>query len=1206
MFFNIRLLQWNCRSISNKRHWLLHPSMAEYDVIMLQETFLRANTLFHLSQKIIFRQDRQSSSPGGGLAFILNPKLQASSIDFSDLPDQTHSNEIMGITISSRNHSLSIINIYSPKGMFSEAWLTGITNKIVPPFIIVGDFNAPHSFWGARSNSPGATKLIDWMDLNNISLLNTNLPTHISPGGNTSLIDLSLTSSDLAQTSSLSVLQDTFDSDHFPIAITIGNPHLGSVPSPLKPRWDKIATALSLPQAETSSSLNELLAHCSCALKANSEPYTPPPHRLTPWWSPKCQNLRNKKRRFLKIARITMSKPHFTQFKKTEAELKKLIISLKRSYWEQTCQEAARTGSIFLILKRLSNRSSSVIRSHNTLSAGGITITSPLAQANCLALSLIKAPITESLPLDLSGTDNPNLTEPFSLDDLQSAISKTRNSSPGPDGIPAKLIKLMPINSLLILLDILNNSWASGVVPSAFKQTTMVPILKKHKPPTLPASYRPIALTSVISKILERMILKRLLPLILASDQVNPRQTGFMPFRGCDVSHAILLNDVFSARRAKLFIAAISLDIKAAYDHVWIDGLILKLTQLGICGKPALWIKNFLSDRSIQVKWRGTLSTPISTNRGIPQGSVLSPILFFIYLSDIFKLLPADVKCLIFADDILLYCQQDSWPDIERKLRNAIDIIQSWCREWKMSLSPDKCECINFSRRTSKPSFSLDLNGHPIPWCNDIKFLGITLPRNLSFKRHFLLLKKKAFQRTNLLRIIAGPRWGARSHHLIQIANSTIRSLFDFSCSSWVAASFTDRRSLESSYHAALRVATGLPRWTPIPILLLEAGVPSLFARHNLLTDLFCIRALGLGALSPAKLIFSVPRSPNPLPSRAKSVLHNLGLVKDNIITAIFPVALPTHFRILIDALPFQQPGLPPQAICNLFEEYKATHWHDHLILATDASLHNNSMGISVVIPSSGISLSGSIPNINSVFTGEALAIDLALTRIRNLPPKIVILTDSMSNLMALQNLSFKSPRTTSYLSYTIQRSTAGLSSCSLVWVPAHVGIPENECADASARLATTLPRISQLVSPDDIIQSLKRNHILEQSLDWANSPYSSRFPWMSPGSNKTWLCPIDRNMEVLLARLKTKTAPLNAILFRFKLTNSPLCNNCGQLETPDHFILECPEFEVQRASLRRSLGCIPLSFSWLFDFSSQSIDKIMALGKFISDSKRF
>ncbi|GBN21446.1 RNA-directed DNA polymerase from mobile element jockey [Araneus ventricosus] len=215
------------------------------------------------------------------------------------------------------------------------------------------------------------------------------------------------------------------------------------------------------------------------------------------------------------------------------------------------------------------------------------------------------------------------------MKEFSDALSKTSNRSPGPDKITKRMITSLSDANLYKVLGLFNDLWYSSSVPVDWRLAKFIPILKPGRKPEDVSSYRLIALTSVLCKLFERIILARLLKFYMHNKFFPPFQAGFLPYKGCDSLSSVLLNKMLTARARRNLVYGISFDIQGAYDNVWHDGLLFKLLQSGNRGRIALWFYHFLRDRKAFVSLRGTSSAFFRHDRGVPQGSVLFPIMFF-------------------------------------------------------------------------------------------------------------------------------------------------------------------------------------------------------------------------------------------------------------------------------------------------------------------------------------------------------------------------------------------------------------------------------------------------------------------------------------------------------------------------------------------------------------------------------------------------
>ncbi|GBN17877.1 hypothetical protein AVEN_153873-1 [Araneus ventricosus] len=171
------------------------------------------------------------------------------------------------------------------------------------------------------------------------------------------------------------------------------------------------------------------------------------------------------------------------------------------------------------------------------------------------------------------------------------------------------------------------------------------------------------------------MICRWLTDFFLKENIFHPHHFGFLPFRSCESLQMVFFNILLKARSNKEYIIAASLDISSAYDSVWPDGVVYKALQIGLSGHTARWIHEFLTNRTLQVRWSGKLSASFTSNRGVPQGCCIFRT-FSVYLHDLFEIIPPGVTCLIYADDIFIICSDPSLQNVKTKLQITIQKIQ--------------------------------------------------------------------------------------------------------------------------------------------------------------------------------------------------------------------------------------------------------------------------------------------------------------------------------------------------------------------------------------------------------------------------------------------------------------------------------------------------------------------------------------------------
>ena len=407
------------------------------------------------------------------------------------------------------------------------------------------------------------------------------------------------------------------------------------------------------------------------------------------------------------------------------------------------------------------------------------------------------------------------------------------------------MLKHLPRSGMDFLLHIFNLSWSSHSFPSIWKTSSIIPIHKMEMPLDSPASFRPISFTSCVSKLFERIILSRLLFFLESDSILSPCQAGFRP--GWSTLDQIVylsqsISDGFNKPRpgSRTFLSTI--DFCKAFDSVWHPALYHKLISAGLPPCFARWTQSFLSDRRACVVYQNHKSRSFRVRRGVPQGSVLGPVLFSLFINDLPASLPSSVSCSLYADDLAIW---SSIPTAVEATQGALFRLERWSEVWCLPLNPSKCEASFFSVDPHQANLLLlgsRLRFNPTPTS-----LGVTFDRTLSFSKHVFSLKAKFFPRLKAIRCISASSWGPSKESLSLLYKSFLRFLLTYASLGWFPfLSVTNLTKLERLHRAASRAITGCLSSSPIPLLLTEASSPPLRVTLTHFTLLSYERALRL------------------------------------------------------------------------------------------------------------------------------------------------------------------------------------------------------------------------------------------------------------------------------------------------------------------------------------------------------------------------
>ena len=317
---------------------------------------------------------------------------------------------------------------------------------------------------------------------------------------------------------------------------------------------------------------------------------------------------------------------------------------------------------------------------------------------------------TTNIPTPMQMCDEDVGTLTVTTEAFKKCLSTTKkNGAPGTDNVNQKVLsEIDDIVSIPICI-IFNKSLHSGEVPTDWKLANVTPVLKKGSR-LLVENYRPISLTSIICKILERLICNVIVAHLTEHNILNSSQHGFVPHRSCLTNLLEYLETVTALLDEGHSVDVFYLDFSKAFDRVPHQRLLAKLKAHGISGQLFDWIQSWLTDRKQRVVLNGAQSDWASVHSGVPQGSVLGPLLFIIYINDIDN--AVDVCLLVkFADDTKGV--QTVNNDFDRtKLQRALDNLFKWSSDWQMLFNFDKCHVLHFGIKNVHNDYFL--NGHPL------------------------------------------------------------------------------------------------------------------------------------------------------------------------------------------------------------------------------------------------------------------------------------------------------------------------------------------------------------------------------------------------------------------------------------------------------------------------------------------------------------
>ena len=755
--FNV--CSYNIRSLTNPLHYTSLPTLAadfSIHLFAITETWVSPNTTnFEIKSCIpdnfyIYSFPRPSSSTsnsivGGGTAFFLHNSC-------SFLSTSSHiykSFEMSSITFKVSSSKLTVFNIYRPPpssstkcrsfvsfSTFLSEFQDFLSSASTTPndFLITGDFNI---HLDCPSN-PEPEKFLSVLSSSNLSQF-VNFPTHISSGHTLDLL-IAPSTSTLNPTVTFA---PTSVSDHYPLITTLS---LSRPPPPvLITRYFRCLKSVDLHKfnldilsskliTNPPSSLFELITCYNSTLSSLLNKHAPLKSKTVtqkpknPWYTPTLHSLKSSCRRLNRIWNATHSASDLAKLRSATNLYHASIIQAKRSY-NKSLISSSKSNS-----KKLWHTINNILLRRTDPALPSYTNSTDIAN-NFLKfftdkINLLRSKL-DSTSSTLPSHSNPPITPPLlphfipaTADEISKLISSSNNSSCDLDPIPTTILKKCP-SLIPTITSIVNLSLSYGLFPDNFKLCTVHPLLKK---PSLDkeilSNYRPISHLSFLSKLTERVVKYRLLDHLSTNSLLNSHQSAYSKFHSTETTLLSVHDHLIKSISTKKITALCLLDLSAAFDTIDHDILLSRLsTWFGLSNTALFWFRSYLSCRSFSVSIENSSSTPSKLLYGVPQGSVLGPILFILYTTPLSHLITSSTSIShhLYADDTQLFTSfsASDCPSGLSSLETTISLVSSWMSANFLSFNPSKTE------------FMLIGNTHQL---SKIKDCALYLPKNVTAK----------------------------------------------------------------------------------------------------------------------------------------------------------------------------------------------------------------------------------------------------------------------------------------------------------------------------------------------------------------------------------------------------------------------------------------------------------------------------------------
>ena len=906
-----------------------------------------------------------------------------------------------------------------------------------------------------------------------------------------------------------------------------------------------------------------------------------------PGWNPQLQQLHNTVSELRETMEQCPTDENTIAHNKAKAEFTRLKLRQTRAAWHDKTSSLNMerdTYKLWKLTKLLNDDNPE--RQQTVLESEGELLTHRKA-ANCLAklyqgesnvklsrqqTKLVREQIHQQQ--NQKPTDR-RMHDAIQLDEVEAAIKQLKcKKAPGPDGVSNDMIKHLGPLAKRTLLELFNESWKTGTVPATWKKAIITPIHKKGKDKKNPSSYRPISLLSCLGKLLEKVINRRLLSFLEDHNILSPTQTGYRKHRNTEDQLALIAQEIENAFQERKKVVAVFFDMTKAFDKVWREGLLLKVLQCGVSGRMYRWIRCFLHDRSARVKLDGHMSDSVKMREGVPQGGVISPTLFLLYINNITTVLPRHVSNTLHADDLAVWSAAEHTTSAAHRIQDAVKKVHQWTEDWGLQLSEVKTQASVFSLSTSKEKVSIKLGDKTLPQVDTPTFLGVKLDTRLSWKPQIEAMEERGIRRLAIMKKLSGTHWGANSQILKTVYTGAVRPVLEYGASAWSTTAKTHANKLDRVQNLGLRTILGAMKSTPVAAMEQTAGIEPLESRRQ------------TKILIHAEKLKRLPDHPlhNKLQDLTKNRLKRKSLnhlVKElqrenaDIVTAdpkfherLTPSDWPpetvhAEVRTAIPGITSKEDqsdtALRALTLSEISLSYPAATWtHVYTDGSAENATRNGGYGAYIKAPGRPpITVSAPGGRLCSNYKAEILAIHNAAEIIQlwdRKPKKVVFLTDSLSALQAIT--SGQPDQTLKQLIGSIN-TLAQTTKIFLQWIPAHTGISGNEMADRLAKEGSADEQPPSHLSYQEAKTLIKNKQ---------KAKFRNRTGGYDP--HKDSLHQLPRHTQTLIFRLRTGHCGLNSHLKRIGVKPSALCP-CGEADqTPQHLLQSCPLYQRERSQI--------------------------------------
>ena len=841
----LSMMMWNAQSVRSKfREFFAMIERLGILISLISETHLTSNDRFYHPEYRTYRLDRSDGRRGGGVAIVVRR-----GVSHRLLPcPRTKTIESIAVELFLSGRRLVIVSVYFP-GSSDPRTLSlyrrdlEILSGLGTDVLIGGDLNARHPFWGCAGTNAAGTVLFQEAIGGDMFLHFPDSPTHFPHSGSTpSTLDLLLTKGFPAPTDI--TVDPCLCSDHVPVFFTVvDGVELADIPHQVvkdftSANWRRYSSMITLTLSDlnadgisSTQDIEDTLGRLTAAIQEADRSCIPRKRRQfgTFGLTREILTLIGLRKSAIRGWQRTRDPAFRQRARLLDLEVEKATESLvnkrfgdavqrlnddpgphRRKFWKLVRNLRKRPSVVPTLqtddgpLVTQSEKCEAFATHYRDIAGVASTQHSPSLGAE------IRQHVNRLRCTPLSANDVPVISRRIVEDEIRWLKN---GKAPGLDGITALHLKHLPATAILLITEIFNACLRLGFFPTQWKLSKVISICKPDKPSDDVTSYRMLSLLPTLSKLFERILLPHLRNHIEENSVIPSFQYGFQP--GKSSVHQLyrvtkLIKGQLSQRRT---VGMLCLDLKCAFDCVQHDSLMYKMSKLRFPLYLLKIVDSFLTCREFKVAIGNTFSTVMESMTGVPQGSVISPTLFNLYVHDI--PVPADVTMAQLADDSAYITASHRTSTIVRRLQLTGNRVVRFFKKWGVRVSGPKSSAILFTKKLAarhRATRNLVINGDDVQWSNVVKYLGMQLDRRLTFGPHIQSLITRSEKAMRCLYPLINRRSRLRMSNRLLLFKSIYRPTFTYGAPVFTRCAATHKRRLQLHQNRILKLMMNKPR----------------------------------------------------------------------------------------------------------------------------------------------------------------------------------------------------------------------------------------------------------------------------------------------------------------------------------------------------------------------------------------------------------